>query len=253
MKTYGLIGYRLSHSFSKKYFTEKFQAEGISDCQYENFQMDSVDQFPLLLKSIDNLKGLNVTIPYKEQIIPYLNECDPAAKEIGAVNVIKIEADGTLIGYNSDYFGFKETLSAFIGYSFEHKKALVLGTGGAAKAAVTALKHLNIPFQVVSRTKGKDIISYEEINKEIISSHNIIINTSPLGMYPDTESFPLLPYEFLTSQHYLYDLIYNPEQTIFMKKAEEYGAHTLNGLPMLIGQAEKAWEIWNSIKKQGSL
>ena len=246
MKTYGLIGYRLSHSFSKKYFTEKFKAEGITDSEYENFQLDSIEEFPSLIKSTAILKGLNVTIPYKEQIIPYLNDCDPAAKEIGAVNVIKIEDDGALIGYNSDYYGFKDTLSAFIHHSFKDKKALVLGTGGAAKAVVTALKHLNIQFQYVSRNKNKNILSYNEIDKAIILSHTIIINTTPLGMYPDVNSFPDIPYEFLTPEHYLYDLVYNPEETVFMRKGQEQGSHTLNGLPMLIGQAEKAWEIWNS-------
>lgn len=246
MKTYGLIGYRLSHSFSKKYFTEKFRAEGITDCEYDNFQLDSIEEFGSLIKSSDNFKGFNVTIPYKEQIIPHLNGLDPAAKEIGAVNVIKIEEDGRLIGYNSDYYGFRETLKTFISGSVQTThKALVLGTGGAAKAVVTALKDLGISYQYVSRTAGENILSYDKLNEEVIRQHDIIINTSPLGMYPNVESYSDIPYEHLTNNHYLYDLVYNPEETIFMKKGKDRGAHTLNGLPMLIAQAEKAWEIWN--------
>ncbi len=245
MKTYGLIGFRLSHSFSKKYFTEKFQKENITDCVYENFQLDTIKEFPALLYTDPHLKGFNVTIPYKEEIIPFLNDLDPAAREIGAVNVIKIQDDGKLIGYNSDYYGFKDSLERFIPKSPAHK-ALVLGTGGAAKAVVAALKHLTIPYQYVSRTKSNVTLSYDELNKKIIDETSIIINTSPLGMYPDINSFPAIPYQFLTNRHYLYDLVYNPEETMFMKKGLEKGAHVMNGLPMLIGQAEKAWDIWNS-------
>ncbi len=245
MKTYGLIGYRLSHSFSKKYFTEKFQREGIQDCIYENFPLDTIQEFSALLRSGANLRGFNVTIPYKQEIIPFLNDLDPAAKEIGAVNVIRVMDDGKLIGYNSDYYGFKNSLEAFISKNTAHK-ALVLGTGGAAKAVVTALRDLGIPYKYVSRTKSENMLSYAELNAELMNEHSIIINTSPLGMYPDVDSFPAIPYEFLTDQHYLYDLVYNPEETVFMKKGRERGAHVMNGLPMLIGQAEKAWEIWNS-------
>lgn len=245
MKTYGLIGFRLSHSFSKKYFTEKFLKEGIENCAYENFQLDTVKEFLPLLRSGANLKGFNVTIPYKEEIIPFLNDLDAAAKEIGAVNVIKIEEDGKLIGYNSDYYGFKKSLEEFISKNAFHK-ALVLGTGGAAKAVVTALSHLGIPYQYVSRNKTAQSLSYQELDQKIIQECTIIVNTSPLGMYPDVDSFPAIPYEFLNSSHYLYDLVYNPEETVFMKKGIAQGAHVLNGLPMLIGQAEKAWEIWNS-------
>ena len=245
MKTYGLIGFRLSHSFSKKHFTEKFQKEGITDCRYENFQLDTVKDFPALLQTDPSLKGFNVTIPYKEEIIPFLNELDAAAKEIGAVNVIRIDDDGRLVGYNSDYYGFKNSLEKFIPKNSTHK-ALVLGTGGAAKAVVTALKHLGIPYQYVSRTKSATSLSYEELDEKIIRETTIIINTSPLGMYPNVDSYPAIPYEFLTSSHYLYDLVYNPEETEFMKKGIEKGTHVMNGLPMLIGQAEKAWEIWNT-------
>lgn len=244
MKTYGLIGYRLSHSFSKKYFNEKFAEENILDCVYENFPLDTINEFTTLLQTTPNLKGCNVTIPYKQEIIPYLDELDTSAREIGAVNVVKIFPDGKLVGYNSDYFGFKISLEKFVPAN-QSFRALVLGTGGAAKAVVVALKDLGIPYQYVSRSKGDGIMSYDEIDEKIIKYHSIIINTSPLGMYPDVDSFPDIPYQFLTDKHYLYDLVYNPEVTTFMRKGTEHGAHVLNGLEMLIGQAEKAWEIWN--------
>lgn len=244
MKTYGLIGYRLSHSFSKKYFNEKFEKENITDCVYENFPLETINEFTTLLKTTPNLQGCNVTIPYKQEIIPYLDELDTAAKEIGAVNVVKIFPDGKLVGYNSDYFGFKISLKNFLpaNHSF---KALVLGTGGAAKAVVVALKDLGIPYQYVSRSNGDGVISYQKIDEKIINHHSIIINASPLGMYPNIDSCPDIPYQFLTDTHYLYDLVYNPEITTFMREGMEHGAHVINGLEMLIGQAEKAWEIWN--------
>jgi len=244
MKTYGLIGYRLSHSFSKKYFNEKFAKENIADCVYENFPLETINEFTTLLQTTPDLKGCNVTIPYKEEIIPYLNELDSAAKEIGAVNVVKILPDGKLIGYNSDYYGFKTSLEKFIPAN-QSFRALILGTGGAAKAVAVALKDLGIPYQYVSRSKGDGVISYAEIDANVLGQYSIIINTSPLGMYPDVDSFPAIPYHFLTSKHYLYDLVYNPEVTTFMRKGQEHGAHVVNGLEMLIGQAEKAWEIWN--------
>lgn len=244
MKTYGLIGFRLSHSFSKKYFNEKFEKENIADCVYENFPLETINEFTSLLHTTPDLKGCNVTIPYKEAIIPYLDELDTAAKEIGAVNVVKIRPDGKLIGYNSDYYGFKTSLEKFIPAN-QSLRALILGTGGAAKAVAVALKDLGIPYQYVSRSKGKDTISYAEIDAKLLGQYSIIINTSPLGMYPDVDSFPAIPYQFLTDKHYLYDLVYNPEVTTFMRKGQEHGAHVVNGLEMLIGQAEKAWEIWN--------
>ena len=244
MKTYGLIGYRLSHSFSKKYFNEKFAKENIADCVYENFPLETINEFTTLLQTTPDLKGCNVTIPYKEEIIPYLNELDSAAKEIGAVNVVKILPNGKLIGYNSDYYGFKTSLEKFIPAN-QSFRALILGTGGAAKAVAVALKDLGIPYQYVSRSKGDGVISYAEIDSKVLEQHSIIINTSPLGMYPDVDSFPAIPYQFLTDKHYLYDLVYNPEVTTFMRKGQEHGAHVVNGLEMLIGQAEKAWEIWN--------
>ncbi len=244
MKTYGLIGYRLSHSFSKKYFNEKFTKENIADCVYENFPLETIQEFTSLLHNTPDLKGCNVTIPYKEEIIQYLDELDSAAKEIGAVNVVKILPDGKLIGYNSDYYGFKTSLEKFIPAN-QSFRALILGTGGAAKAVAVALKDLGIPYQYVSRSKGNGVISYAEIDAKLLGQYSIIINTSPLGMYPDVDSFPAIPYQFLTDKHYLYDLVYNPEVTTFMRKGKEHGAHVVNGLEMLIGQAEKAWEIWN--------
>jgi shikimate dehydrogenase len=245
MKVYGLIGYRLSHSFSKKYFSEKFKRENIAGCVYENFPLESIQEFPKLLKETSGFKGCNVTIPYKEEVIAYLDELDAAAKEIGAVNVVKILPDGRLKGYNSDYYGFKTSLEKFIPLQKKHK-ALVLGTGGAAKAVAVALKDLSIPFQYVSRNKIENGITYNELNEKIIKENTIIINTSPLGMYPDIDTYPTIPYQFLTEEHYLYDLVYNPEVTTFMQKGKAFGAHVENGLGMLIGQAEKAWEIWNS-------
>lgn len=245
MKTYGLIGYRLSHSFSKKYFNEKFAKENIADCVYENFPLETIKEFATLLHTTPDLKGCNVTIPYKQEIIPYLDELDAAAKEIGAVNVVKIFPDGKLIGYNSDYYGFKTSLQKFIPVNRSYR-ALILGTGGAAKAVAVALKDLEIPYQYVSRSKGEGMISYAEMNEKTLEEYSIIINTSPLGMYPDVDSFPDIPYQFLTDKHYLYDLVYNPEITAFMRKGQQHGAHVVNGLEMLIGQAEKAWEIWNS-------
>jgi len=245
MKVYGLIGYRLSHSFSKKYFSEKFKKENITGCVYENFPLESIQEFPKLLKETAGINGCNITIPYKEEVIVYLDELDVAAKEIGAVNVVKILPDGRLKGYNSDYYGFKTSLEKFIPLQKKHS-ALILGTGGAAKAVAVVLKDLSIPFQYVSRNKIENGTIYNDLNEKIIKEHTIIINTSPLGMYPDVETYPAIPYQFLTDEHYLYDLVYNPEVTAFMQKGKAFGAHVENGLGMLIGQAEKAWEIWNS-------
>lgn len=245
MKVYGLIGYKLSHSFSKKYFTEKFEKENIAGCVYENFPLDSIQEFTSLLKKTPGFKGCNVTIPYKEEVMAFMDALDPAAKEIGAVNVVKILPDGTLKGYNSDYYGFKTSLEKFIPLQKKHK-ALILGTGGAAKAVAVALKDLSIPYLYVSRNKSAQGITYADLDEKIIREYTLIINTSPLGMYPDTETAPAIPYQFLNENHYLYDLVYNPEVTAFMQKGQTFGAHVENGLGMLIGQAEKAWEIWNS-------
>ncbi len=248
MKTYGLIGYPLEHSFSQKYFTEKFDKEGIN-ARYLNFPISSIDDFPELFNHHPYLAGLNVTIPYKEQIFKYLDEIDPTAKSIGAVNVIKITWDNlkyTLKGYNSDITGFRKSIFPLL--TIDHKTALVLGTGGASKAIAEALEQLNIDFRYVSRTpKDDNAFSYDQLTNEIISEHKLIINTTPLGMYPNTETFPEIPYEALTKEHLLYDLVYNPDETMFLKKGRERGAKTKNGLEMLYLQAEEAWRIWNDL------
>lgn len=244
MNLYGLIGFPLSHSFSKKYFTEKFQKENIPNSKYELFEIKDVEQIIEIIKNNPDLKGFNITIPHKENIIQYLDDIDPAAKEIGAVNVVKI-IDGKLKGYNSDYYGFLQSLLTLIGKP-STIKALILGTGGAAKAVKAALNELNIPFKFVSRKKDGNNFSYQELNETVLSDYKLIINTSPIGMYPNVDNCPEIPYHYLTSSHFLFDLVYNPEETTFMKKGIEKGAKTKNGLEMLHLQAEKAWEIWNA-------
>lgn len=244
MKKYGLIGYPLGHSFSKKYFAEKFQKEGIEGCEYELYELENIDIFRDLTSS-NNLAGINVTIPYKQDVIPYLDRLDPStAGKIRAVNVIKFEEDGTKTGYNSDYYGFKTSLLEFLPHT--KFKALVLGTGGASKAIKVALQDLDIPFLSVSRTKTDDSISYADITAEVYASHALIINTTPLGMHPNEGIAPKLPYEKTTENHYFFDLVYNPEVTEFMRLGAKNGGQTINGLDMLIGQAEAAWKIWNS-------
>lgn len=245
MRKFGLIGKKLGHSFSKKYFTAKFEHEGIQDASYELYELASIDQFPELLRSNPELIGVNVTVPYKEAVIPYLDALDSAAARIGAVNTIRVKA-GRTEGFNTDYIGFRDTLLTF--YPVEKQsKALVLGTGGASKAVCTALTDLGIPFQQVSRHAGSGCITYQDITATLLQPCNLIINTTPLGMHPDVNSFPAIPYEALTPQHYLYDLVYNPEITSFMEKGKASGAKVINGLGMLHGQAEAAWEIWNRV------
>jgi len=242
MKTYGLIGFPLTHSFSVKYFTEKFKRESITDCVYKNFPIESIEDLSTLLKT-ESLSGLNVTIPYKESVIEYLDTVDETAQAIGAVNCIKF-TDGKLIGYNTDVFGFCESLKKYLGDT--HPKTLILGTGGSSKAVAYALDQLNIHYTFVSRRKKAEWLTYHDLTKDIINDHKLIINTSPIGMYPDTESSPALPYEYLTSDHYLYDLIYNPEETLFLSQGAGHDTHIKNGLEMLYLQAEKNWEIWHS-------
>ena len=246
MKTYGLIGFPLSHSFSKKYFTEKFLRENITNVQYELFEIENVQQLPGVVLSTPGLKGLNVTIPHKENVIEYMSELDEPVKSIQAVNVIKVLPDGRLKGYNSDYHGFRQSLLSFLPSSYLGLRALILGTGGASKAVKAVLEDLAIPFQFVSRKATHEAIAYEAISTELVKDFHLIINTSPLGMYPNVDNCPDLPYEALDTSHFLFDLVYNPEETLFMKKGSMNGAHVKNGLEMLIGQAEKAWEIWNS-------
>ena len=240
-RKFGLVGFPLTHSFSARYFTDKFNREGITDCVYENYPIESIEELPSLIKQ-ENLSGINVTIPYKESVIEYLDEIDSAADAIGAVNCIKI-SDGKLTGYNTDVYGFRESLKKFIGDA--KLKALILGTGGSSKAVAFALGQLNIPYQFVSRRKKAEWFTYIELTADIICEYQLIINTTPMGMFPKSEAKPKLPFEHLTPSHYLFDLIYNPEETQFLHQGKLHGSHTKNGLEMLHIQAEKAWEIWN--------
>ena len=254
MRVFGLIGYPLGHSFSKRYFTEKFARDGIADAVYELFPLADIAELPGLLASQPHLRGLNVTIPYKEQVLPFLTELDPAARRIGAVNVIRIGADGSRTGYNSDYFGFRSTLETFLAKNAQNApslRALVLGTGGASKAVKVALEDMGIGHVSVSRQAGGGVVSYADVTPEILEEHRLIINTTPLGMHPEANSCPPLPYKALTADHLLYDLVYNPEQTVFLQRGAAQGAETFGGLPMLHGQAEKSWEIWNSPEAGG--
>ena len=243
MNIYGLIGHPLSHSFSKKYFTEKFVKENITDCEFLLFDISNIKEFRNVLVQNPNLKGLSVTIPYKETVMEYLDEIDDEAQQIGAVNTIKIEGK-KLIGYNTDYFGFKQSLKPFLEISQE--RALILGTGGASKAVFYALNSLNIKCLFVSRNpKNDNEISYEDVNEYVIRNHQIIVNTTPVGTFPNVNEKPAINYNEITSKHLLYDLVYNPAETQFLKEGKQCGAMVLNGLQMLQLQAEKAWEIWN--------
>ena len=242
MKVFGLIGYPLGHSFSKDYFTKKFSRQKITDSIYKNFEMASLDSFTETIQEEKNLIGLNVTIPYKENIIRYLDKVDSVAKEIGSVNVIKV-IDNKLIGFNSDYLGFKISLEEWL----PNRKfnALVLGSGGSSNAICYALKKLDINYKIVS-TSNPSYFSYEDIrNEEIYSKYKLIINTTPLGMSPNIDSFPNIQYRFLNSNSYLYDLVYNPKQTKFLSKGKKNNSYVKNGLEMLEIQAKISWDIWN--------
>ncbi|MBK7873794.1 MAG: shikimate dehydrogenase [Saprospiraceae bacterium] len=244
-RLFGLIGYPLSHSFSKKYFTQKFEEQGISDTFYELFPIEDISIFPQLIENYPNLNGLNVTIPYKEQVIPFLHELDESANEIGAVNVIKIK-NGKRTGYNSDVYGFEVSLKGFLQmHDVTDIKALILGTGGAAKAVMYVLRKLGIAYQSVSREQGKADWIYEAIDKDLMNEFRLIINTTPIGMAPNIENYPNIPYYCLSNRHLLFDLVYNPPETIFLKKGKNYDAKTCNGMEMLHLQAERAWSIWN--------
>ncbi|QHS62495.1 shikimate dehydrogenase family protein [Chitinophaga agri] len=242
MKVYGLIGYPLSHSFSKGFFAEKFSREGIQECIYDSFPIPAIDELPALLAQQPELQGLNVTIPYKEVVIPYLDELSPAATQMKAVNCIHFK-DGRKIGYNTDAIGFRRSLEPLL--KPHHNKALILGTGGAAKAVQFVLESLHIPYKLVSRQASADTISYEQLDTDTMASHTLIINTTPLGMYPNVTAAPAIPYDQLTDRHLLYDLIYNPAVTTFLQKGADRGATIKNGHEMLILQAEASWEIWN--------
>ncbi|MFV8377920.1 shikimate dehydrogenase family protein [Flavobacterium sp. LB3R33] len=242
-KRFGLLGRNISYSFSKGYFTDKFNSENFEGCTYENFDIPEIAAFPEVIKNTSDLKGLNVTIPYKETIIPFLDKLSKKAELIGAVNTIKITKKGKLKGYNTDYYGFKKSLEPLL--QPHHKKALILGTGGASKGVAFALDELDIPYTFVSREAKENGIDYNRINATTFDNYQIIINATPVGTSPNVEAFPLIPYEFFTEKHIAYDLIYNPAETQFLKKAKQQGAQIKNGLDMLIFQAEKAWKIWN--------
>jgi shikimate dehydrogenase len=241
LKKYGLIGYPLTHSFSKGYFAEKFKKEGIENAVYDTYPLEKINDFIPLLRNNPSLAGLNVTIPYKEAVIPYLDELSAEAKIIGAVNTIKI-INGKKIGFNSDVVGFEESLLKHL--KPIHNNALVLGTGGAAKAVWFVLEKLNIPYIKVSRTANENAIAYKDVSEDLIKNHLLIINTTPLGMSPNLETKPEIPYQALTRNHFLYDLVYNPPRTQFLEMGQKMGATIQNGLPMLHGQAERSWEIW---------
>lgn len=245
MRKFGLIGKNISYSFSKNYFNRKFQDDYILDARYENFDIQHIGEFQHIIENDSNLKGLNVTIPYKESVIPYLDKLDKKAIKIGAVNTIKITKKGKLKGYNTDFYGFKKSLKPYL--KRKHKRALILGTGGASKAIAYALKQLKIDQQYVSRNPSKKgYLTYKSLTEDIISTHLIIINCTPLGTFPDVNQAPNIPYNAITENHILFDLIYNPEETLFLKNGALKNATIINGYKMLTFQAEKAWKIWNS-------
>ena len=244
MKLYGLIGYPLGHSFSKKYFTDKFQREKISGCRYELFPIETIQDLPQLLIDNPNLVGLNVTIPYKEQVLEFVAQSRNEVKEIKAANTIKI-VDGILIAYNTDVIGFENSFTKKLKPS--QKKALILGTGGSSKAVQYVLEKLRIDFLLVSRNKTnkEGMIPYSMIDKNLLDQYQVIINCTPVGLSPNDSECPQIPYQFIASDHYLFDLVYKPEKTLFLKKGEEMGAEIQNGYEMLIIQAEESWKIWN--------
>jgi len=245
MDKYGLIGYPLSHSFSKGFFNNKFESEKL-DAEYINFEIPSISEFKALIAGNPELKGLNVTIPYKEQVIKYLDDVDDAVKEIGAVNVIKfirVKNKLKLKGYNSDVIGFSDSIAPILNEN--NKNALILGTGGAAKAVAYAFKKLGITYKYVARTPKKGQFAYTDLDEKIIGEYPIVVNSTPLGMFPNVDEAPDIPYQYLTSNHLLYDLLYNPDVTKFMKLGKERGASVKNGLEMLLLQAFASWNIWN--------
>jgi shikimate dehydrogenase len=240
---YGLVGSNIGYSFSPGYFKEKFEKKGLYNYRYNLYDIPDINQLPAIIAETKRLKGLNVTIPYKEAILPLLNSTSKTAKKIGAVNTVTVSKKGKLKGFNTDHYGFRKSLKPLL--KKHHEKALILGTGGASKAIAYALRKLGIEYDFVSRTGDEVIFSYTDLNKAIFEEYHIIINTTPLGTYPDTDKCPPLDYSLFTEKHIAYDLVYNPEVTAFLKKAAENGAITKNGYEMLVYQAEKAWDIWN--------
>ena len=249
MKTYGLIGHRLGYSFSKGFFTEKFEKEGLENHEYVNFELDNISEFPGIFEKNDHIAGLNCTIPYKQEIMPYLDEIDEEAAQVGAINTVKIirsESGTKLKGFNTDIYGFENSLMPLL--NEKHKKALILGTGGASKAIKHILNKHGIDY--LSASIEKELfdreIRYEQIDETMMKERLIIIHATPLGTFPKVDACPSIPYEHITADHVLFDLVYNPEETLFLKKGKEKGATIKNGLEMLHGQAIKAWEIWNA-------
>ncbi len=257
IKSFGLIGFPLTHSFSKKYFTEKFETENVTNSEYHLFPIKQIEQLPTLISTYPTLRGLSVTIPYKEIIIPFLDELDKTAQSVGAVNCIKISYPESrtscdvqaphLTGFNTDIFGFKQSIKPFL--ESQHERALILGTGGVAKAVHYVLKEIGIDCYFVSRHKthntSNKIFSYDELNSAMMNAFKLIVNATPLGMFPNVNEAPEIPYQFITSPHLLYDVVYNPVETEFLKLGKKQGASVVNGLSMLHQQAEEAWRIWN--------
>jgi shikimate dehydrogenase len=243
MKRYGLIGYPLTHSLSQQYFTDKFSQEGIDDCIYERFSIPSIDDLHTILDIHKDLCGFNITIPYKKEVLAFLTERSKAVEEVGACNCVKIEGQN-LIGYNTDVIGFENSLIPFLKPT--HNQALVLGTGGAALAIVYVLQKLGIAYKYVSRTAAEGQFSYNELDASVMELHTLIINTTPLGMFPNIEACPNIPYQLLTPDHHLFDLTYNPAESTFLAKGKQMGATIQNGQQMFVEQAEQSWRIWNS-------
>ncbi len=245
MRLYGLIGYPLGHSFSERYFTEKFIREDLLDCSFKAFPIPAIQQFPALLKANPSLKGLSVTIPYKEQVLQYVNQLSNEVKLIGATNSLQI-SNNIVVAFNTDIAGFEKSFVQFL--KFQHTKALVLGTGGASKAVQFVLKKLNITFLVVSRSESfkNNVINYSMLSESIMKEYSVIINCTSAGMWPEVNDYPDIPYNLVTSNHYFFDLIYKPAKTLFLLKAEERGATIKNGYDMLIIQAEESWKLWNA-------
>lgn len=237
------MGRNISYSFSVGHFKKKFEKAGLKNYTYRNFDISTIEELPYIIKNTKGLKGLNVTIPYKEEILPLLDKLSKNARIIGAVNTITVSKNGKLKGYNTDYFGFKKSLKALL--EDHHKKALILGTGGAAKAVAFALRKMKIEYDFVSRTGNDEVFSYADLDKDVFSEYHIIINTSPVGTFPNVDECPPLDYTLFTDKHIAYDLVYNPDETRFLREAKENGAVTINGYKMLVYQAERAWKIWN--------
>lgn len=242
MKRYGLIGYPLSHSFSQRYFSEKFVKESIEGAVYENYSIPKIDELKSILSQQPDLCGFNVTIPYKKEVLAFLSASSPVVQAMGACNCVKIK-DGQLFGHNTDVVGFEQSLLQYL--KDHHRNALILGTGGAAAAVAYVFNQRNISFQYVSRKKSATSLAYEELDEAIMSTHTLIINTTPLGMSPQVDDCPPIPYQWINQQHHCFDLIYNPAETLFLQKAKAAGATTQNGAEMLVIQAEESWRIWN--------